>query len=316
MKEIQISKDTSNSIKGASCLLIVIHHFCSWLIGKGYRDILIDFIGTRGGVIGVTIFFFLSAWGLSESQNRNRYSFSVFAKRRLTKIFVPLIISNILFYCFWLYFKQRRFYFMSFLLTSFNLKFYDGALWFCNTILVFYLVFYLSCIPRQKWIKIILCITATVLYSFIITLLYPTKPFYVYGIIGFPFGMIISQLKGTIMKFKYWATWCFFSILFLLGGACLFESYDNLFIMNVYSLFILIVLVFIIQRVNISKDLIILPFIGKYSYEIYLLHNKVLIPMGRTGYLLWYPLAFLLLVIPLAILLYRFSKAIHDRLII
>ena len=115
----------------------MVHHFCSWLDGKGYNGFLIDLIGLRGGVIGVTLFFFLSAWGLSESQNKNQYPFILFAKRRLAKIYIPLIITNIVFYFFWLYFKQNRFNLVSFLLTSLNLKFYDGALWFCNTILVF-----------------------------------------------------------------------------------------------------------------------------------------------------------------------------------
>ena len=313
MNEIQISKETSNLIKGAACLLIVVHHFCSWLDGKGYNGFLIDLIGLRGGVIGVTLFFFLSAWGLSESQNKNQYPFILFAKRRLAKIYIPLIITNILFYFFWLYFKQNRFNLVSFLLTSLNLKFYDGALWFCNTILVFYILFYLAFMPNLKWARVLLCLFFTVLYSVVVTLLYPTKPFYVYGIIGFPFGMILSQYKKTIMKYEHWASWCCITMLFLIVGARLVSSFDNLFLMNIFSLIFLVILVVIIQKVNISKKLIILPFLGTYSYEIYLLHDKFLIPMGRTGYLLWYPLAFISLVLPMAILLNRYSKAIFDR---
>lgn len=57
MRELQISKDISNIIKGISCLLIVAHHFCLWLDGKGISNLFIHFIGVRGGVIGVTIFF-------------------------------------------------------------------------------------------------------------------------------------------------------------------------------------------------------------------------------------------------------------------
>jgi peptidoglycan/LPS O-acetylase OafA/YrhL len=90
MNEIQISKETSNLIKGAACLLIVAHHFCSWLDGKGYNGFLIDFIGSRGGVLGVTIFFFLSAWGLSESQNKNSISIYTFCKKETFKDIYPI----------------------------------------------------------------------------------------------------------------------------------------------------------------------------------------------------------------------------------
>ena len=313
MKEVQISKETTNFIKGAACLLIVVHHFCSWLDGKGYNGFLIDFISSRGGVLGVTIFFFLSAWGLSESQNNNRYPFILFAKRRLSKIYIPLIITNILFYFFWLYFKQKGFNLVSILLTSLNFKLYDGALWFCNTILIFYIFFYLAFLPNLKWVKVLLCIVLTILYSVIVTLLYPTKPFYVYGIIGFPFGMLLSQYKETIVKYDHWVPCCCITMLLLLVGARLLSSFNNLFLMNIYSLIILVILVAITQKVNISKKLVVLPFLGTYSYEIYLLHNKFLIPMGRTGYLLWYPIAFIVLILPLAILLKSCSKAVFDH---
>ncbi|MBO7636938.1 MAG: hypothetical protein J6S89_10215, partial [Paludibacteraceae bacterium] len=126
-------------------------------------------------------------------------------------------------------------------------------------------------------------------------------------------GMILSQYKKTIVKNYQWVPWCCISMLFLIVGARLVSSFDNLFLMNIFSLIVLVVLVAITQKVNISKKLIILPFLGTYSYEIYLLHDKFLIPMGRTGYLLWYPLAFISLVLPMAILLKRYSNAIFDR---
>lgn len=316
MRELQISKDISNIIKGISCLLIVAHHFCLWLDGKGISNIFIHFIGVRGGVIGVTIFFFLSAWGLSESQNRNKYPLKVFVKRRLSKVFIPLFITNVFFYSILVLSKQISFHPFTLFLTAFNLKYFDGVLWFCNTILIFYAIFYFAFLPNQKNDKITICLLASILYSVIASFIYPDAPFYVYSVVGFPLGMILALYKDVVLKISFWGKWSFCILFFLLCGALLFPSYEKLFFMNIFSFFIVFILVFIIsitQRVKLPNKLVVLPFLGSYSYEIYLLHYKVLVPMGRMDYLIWYPLIFILVVLPLGILLKKFSKAILDH---
>ena len=311
MKELQIGKDISNIIKGISCLLIVAHHFCSWLDGKGIDNFFVHFIGVRGGVIGVTIFFFLSGWGLSESQKKNKYPLAVYAKRRLSKVFIPLLLTNIIYISILLVFKKIHFSVPTLLLKSLNLKLCDGVLWFCNVILFFYLVFYFSFLPATKWVKVVICLSATVLYSIAATLIYPDSPFYVYSIIGFPLGMILSLYKDVALRIQFWGTWSLFLILFLVIGAFLLPAYNNLFLMNLASLFIVALIVFsvvISSRVGSSRKLVVLPFIGMFSYEIYLLHNKVLFPLAQNGYLYWYPIAFLLIVLPLSMLLKRITR--------
>ena len=311
MKSIQISKDTSNIIKGLACLLIVAHHFCARLIGKGSDDLIINFIGVRGGVIGVTIFFFLSAWGLSESQGKNHYSFNVFIKRRLSKVYVPLIITNIIYYLFLWISNKTSFNLQDFILNALNIKYIDGVLWFCNTILIFYLIFYLSFLPKTKWRKTCVCLFSTLIYSVLSTIIFPDSPFYVYSIIGFPIGMICSLYKTELSKLSYWSITSIIAMFFLAAGAFFFPAYNNLFMMNLLSLILLIVIVLSIQKIKMPKSMVGLPFIGTYSYEIYLLHNKVLSPLGNAGHTMWFPIAFLLIVIPLAIVLNKLIAKIY-----
>lgn len=308
MRTLHISKETSTSLKGLACLLIVAHHFCSWLMGKGYGNWFFDFIGVRGGVVGVTVFFFLSAYGLSESQINNHYSFSAFLKRRLSKVFIPLAITNIIFFIFLLIRKSIDFNLSSFILNTLNIHYLDGVLWFCNTILIFYLIFYLSFLPKMKWSKVSVCLLFTLIYSVSSTIFFPDAPFYVYSIIGFPFGMICSLYKDDIFKFSNWGYWSILLLLILLLGSIVLPTYKKLLLMNSYCFILLILLVELIQYVNIPKNMVILSYIGTYSYEIYLLHNKVLVPIGQSGYILWYPVAFLFIVIPLAILLNRLMR--------
>ena len=282
MRTLHISKETSTSLKGLACLLIVAHHFCSWLMGKGYGNWLIDFIGVRAGVVGVTVFFFLSAYGLSESQGRNHYSFKAFIKRRLSKVYVPLIITNMIYYLFLWIINKISFNFQGFILNALNIHYLDGVLWFCNTILIFYLIFYLSFLPKSKWSKVCVCLLFTLIYSISSTIYFPDAPFYVYSIIGFPFGMVCSLYKDNIIKFNHWGYWSILLLLILFLVATTLPTYKKLILMNSYCFILLIVLVALIQNVKIPKKIVLLSYIGTYSYKIYLLHNKVLVPLGQA----------------------------------
>ena len=243
---------------------------------------------------------------MSESQNRNKYSLKVYVKRRLSKVFIPLFITNVIFYCISVLSKQISFRPSTLFLTALNIRYFDGVLWFCNTILIFYAIFYFAFLPNLKNVKITICLLATILYSIFASFIYPDAPFYVYSVVGFPLGMILSLYKDVVLKISFWSKWSFCILFFLLCGALLFPSYGKLFFMNIFSFFIVFILVFIIsiiQRVKLPNKLVVLPFLGSYSYEIYLLHYKVLVPIGRMDYLFWYPLVFFLIVLPLAMLL-------------
>lgn len=313
MESIQISKKATNNTKGLACLLIVAHHFCSILMGRGFDNWLISFIGVRGGVMGVTIFFFLSAWGLSESQSKKKYSFSIFVKRRLSKVYLPLIISSSIYYFILLSSGTVSFNPTKLLLYILNIKPIDAVLWFCNTILIFYLIFFFSFLPEKKLAKISICLASTLLYSVLSTIFFPNSPFYVYSVIGFLVGMICSLYKDRLLKISFCGGCSMVITLFLLSGAVLFPDYRNLFLMNFFSFILLVLLIFVIQIIHYSDKLFLLPFIGIYSYEIYLIHNKVLIPFGNNGYITWYPLVFVLIVIPLSILLNRLIKVIMRK---
>ena len=220
------------------------------------------------------------------------------------------MITNIVYYLFLLVCGKIIFTLSSFVLNALNFDYIDGVLWFCNTILIFYLIFYVSFLPKTKWIRILICFVSTIIYSVLSTIIFPDSPFYVYSIVGFPFGMMCSLYKEYMLKITHWGSWSIVALLFFFVGAMALPEYRNHFLMNSYCFILLVVLVAIILRIDFSKKLIILPFIGLYSYEIYLIHNKVLDPLGDAGYSNWYPLAFLIIVIPLSILLNRLIKVV------
>ena len=81
-----MNKEVSNVIKFVCCLLIFLHHY---FLGNPFTTPL--------GTISCTIFFFLSSYGIAKSIKNKNLDFWRFSKRRIIKIYVPLLIVNLFF---------------------------------------------------------------------------------------------------------------------------------------------------------------------------------------------------------------------------
>lgn len=305
---LELPKDKTDVVRGMACILIVLHHFCAKLMGMRYSNFLIDLIGLRGGVTGVTIFFFLSGWGLSESQLRHHYDAWTFAKKRLIRVFIPLVFTNLIYYPIILWSQGRSFNLTDFILNILNIHPIDGVTWYCNVLILFYALFYISFLFKKKG-HIAICITIlTVIYAIYSTYTNPDSPFKVYSLIGFPMGVIFSLYKNQISNKFFMASIC--SVLpVLLILSILFPNYSNLFIANLYSWAVILALVVLITKFSLKSSTFL--FLGKYSYEIYLLHFKALVILSVFGLALWYPLVFIGIVIPLSIVVNKLLAKIY-----
>ena len=307
-KTLELPKDRTDVVRGLACILIVLHHFCAKLMGMGYSNFLINLIGLRGGVTGVTVFFFLSGWGLSESQLRHRYDAWTFAKKRLIRVFIPLVFTNLIYYPFVLWSQGKSFNWADFILNALNIHPIDGVTWYCNVLILFYFLFYISFLFKKKGHIAASITVLTVLYAIYSTYTNPDAPFKVYSLIGFPLGVIFSLYKDKICNKYFIASICSL-IPILLVLSFIFTKYNNLFIANLYSLAVVLVLVVLIAKYSLrSKSFL---FLGKYSYEIYLLHFKALVILSTFGLALWYPLVFIGIVIPLSVVVNKLLAKIY-----
>ena len=272
-------------------------------------NFFVDLIALRGGVTGVTIFFFLSAYGLTESQTKNQYNFIEYLKRRLLKVFIPLIITNILYYFPSLAWEEISFSIQTFSLYILNIKILDGVTWFCNVILVFYIFFYLSFCFKKQVLKVSVLVLFTLGYSYFMVQYLPNAPYYIYSIVGFPLGMLFSLYKTHYTIRKVLILSCIIVLIFSIFSQ-LISSYSNLWIGNIYSFLLIIFTSIIITKIRIQNR--ILSFCGNYSFEIYLLHNKFMVLNGILHLSLWYPITFFILVLPSSLLLKRINNKILD----
>lgn len=84
-----MNRTFTNLLKFICCILIFIHHFY-----------LSNPLVSSFGYIACSIFFLLSAYGISKSLEKHPAGLVGFAKKRLLKIYKPLLVVNIIFIAF------------------------------------------------------------------------------------------------------------------------------------------------------------------------------------------------------------------------
>lgn len=309
-----LSKDASTCLKGLACLLIVLHHWCSGLSGAGYDSFLVELFTQAGGITGVAVFFFLSSYGLSRSQQKKKDTLTSFFTKRLVRVYIPLVITNVL----WLSLKYEGQELVQTIFQILNLKnLLDIVTWFCNVIIVCYIIFYVSNSLASIWAKLLCNWTLTIALAVLLSLIWPKDPCYVYSLVAFPLGATVGILQdkmnwSNLLATTFVPTTAFLGILVW----CL-PGIRNLVVANLYCCVVILCLMFMVMWVKQSESSVLssivglsvkpLSFIGLYSYEIYLLHNKLLMLHSEYHVTIWYPITFIAVVIPLSMLLFRFD---------
>lgn len=78
-----MNRNITDCTKMICCLMVFFHHF---YLGNPWVSSL--------GRTACCVFFFLSAYGITKSLNRKNTGITDFLKRRLSKIYIPLLIVN------------------------------------------------------------------------------------------------------------------------------------------------------------------------------------------------------------------------------
>lgn len=166
-----ISRESSNSLKGIAVLLILICHMLGG--GFGYR------IFTPLGGIGVSIFLFLSGYGLNESFTAK--GLSHFWKNKLIRLLLPYIL--------WLIILIP----VSYIMYGEILWFY--RYWYIEYLFIWYFLFWIlkSFVPQ---------------YSDLLLLLFAISSFFIFSNIrseqslSFVCGVFFSSKKNKIVCYK------------------------------------------------------------------------------------------------------------------
>ena len=287
-----INKSSSDLIKFLSSLMVAGHHYSQYVISHGLSDsIIYQLLSTQGGYLGVAIFFFLSGYGLMESEARHHLSVGAFLRKRLAKIYFPVLLLN----CLWiplypLITKNHSFYSnWGGLVYDIFIGFNDSVLWFVKALIFLYLAFSLFAYIRCKFNEkaaVATLVLGTILVIIGMKIIWGGD----YLLISIP--MFLCGVLSSLCKNK--GRNVFLPILSVVLSCIAMSVYLLVrkdFPLMAHSVFnygfiTVMLLFFAFVKVDFRSP----KFLGDISYDIYLVHNKVLMSLIALGCvnLLWF----------------------------
>ena len=280
-----LSVKSTSGLRGFLALGIIFHHL-SPLVKSGEEFSNFSYMGTYI----VSIFFFLSAYGLYVQNERRENYLDNFLVKRLSKIIVPFFIISLI-YIFYR-FVNGQLIDLNFFINLFkkgSTIIYNG--WFVDIIILMYIFFYISFkLFQNKFLSIVLNTIFIICYiCFAIKLGYN---FWWYNsALTFAIGLIWAKNQNKIDRVieKY------YFIVIILVTVLLFVShkYDVLLkylhIEDSYSyalaanldniIFTIYFIIVFLKKINFSN--VYLTLIGRISFELYMIHGLVISMLGK-----------------------------------
>ncbi len=311
-----ITPINSLAIKGGASIVIVAHHYTQ-LSGGYHGNMLKEFAVSVCGYIAVAVFFFLSGYGLMESEKHNKLSADAFLKRRLSRVYIPFILTNVLLILALLCFGHYETISLSNMLAHiFGFKLIDNVTWFVPvTLLLYFFVLLLSKVQNRQ-LKAVFMVALCTGYITSGIFLFDI-PFYAYvSTPAFPLGYIASLYSHEICRgikgIIRWILLFFSAITFvtlswaIMGHLSLYGHLLHAAIaLNNIALLGIIVTVFAGRHYAWFHC----KWLGDISYEVYLCHAKVfMVFIATTGSFATFHPLLLLIIIPIAYVISKLDK--------
>lgn len=279
-----LSNKSTKSLKGLLALFIIFHHI-SQKITTGENFSNFEYMGRYI----VALFFFLSGYGLYFQYSNNPTYMENFLKKRLVRIFIPFFVFIVIYVIYRATLGEvvNVDFFLSFWKDHSNII-YNG--WFINSIIVLYVIFYVSFVRKDSKTAEYKLVFLTLVYIF-------WKAYQNHGdweyvsITAFLLGVFWMKNRVYIDKFlekNYFIFLVSFSILMYV-----FRHYEvimkNIGITNKYVYYGIVgnicTMVFVVyfllltNKLNFSNKY--LGFLGDISFEIYMIHGLVMHYLGK-----------------------------------
>lgn len=272
-----LSKDKSNAVKGVLAILIVFHHFSKTCDISSFSEF------RRWGAIIVSVFFFMSGYGLGRSITLKGMAYlSNFLSHRLWKsVILPYIIALIIFLVYLNVDVPDASTLVGY--WSRGLTLLPNA-WFIVALALMYLGFYfINITPGRCYV--VKMFLYTLVYIIIVYSIGFGRYWYV-SVIMFPFGMLYADKENELKSFfnRYKARIWLIPMMVGITGICFIMQLVVSSIVAYMALTIALVFVMTSTEVERIGKIGVFSFLSAISYEIYLCHG-VAMKMCRGKYL-------------------------------
>lgn len=279
-----LSNKSTKSLKGLLAILIIFHHV-SQKITTGENFSNFEYMGRYI----VALFFFLSGYGLYFQYNNNATYMENFLRKRLVRIFIPFFVFIVIYVIYRATLGEvvNVDFFLSFWRDHSNII-YNG--WFINSIIVLYVIFYVSFKKKDSKTASYTLTFLTLVYIF--WKVYQNHGDWEYvSIMAFLLGVFWMKYRSLIDKLiekNYFVFLVSFSILMYV-----FRHYEaimkNIGITNKYvyygivgnlcTMIFVVYFLLLTNKLNFSNKY--LNFLGDISFEIYMIYGLVMHYLGK-----------------------------------
>ena len=279
-----MNRNYTDTVKFVCCILIFLHHF---YLGNSIVAPL--------GYLACAIFFFLSVWGVSKSLDKNELGLWLFIKRRVAKVYVPLLLVNFIslsvskivttswttvpvfsFYCDVIQIEGvyssigNLAYLLDVLQT-------DRVTWFVHVLALVYLFVWTTHKIDSKRRYVIVVITTFIVVELILWRI-KAAPWYMVDIVGVPLGLFIYKYGDVLHLISFRRMFVVGNLFLLLGSLVLFSIHTEEYSWGVLTGFVYsvacVMLVWLMDlRATFNSTMT--GILGRMSYFVYLCHIKI-----------------------------------------
>lgn len=307
-----LRRENTNSVIGIAILCIIFHHIIQQIVNPG---ILLPFRGV--GYLFVSVFFFLSGYGLIKSCINNKFNLKGFFSRRLSKVYIPFVIVNFINLLINIYILNKNYTVTEFLFKLTGIQLMSSAMWYIKSIIFWYIIFYLV-VRKSRLSKIgITMMLVALIYFVVCCTMGLSKNWYDTSFI-FPIGVIVGLNQDKIEEIiieKYNLILICSLIIFIISFAANFgkEDINSIIIRSIASVTFTIAGIMILMKIDLSENKVSL-FLGSISFELFLIHDRMLSILNIGGHVTSINLIiYFLIIILLSLTLNKISKLINIR---
>lgn len=275
---------STSGLKGFLALGIVFHHLSQWVTtGTEFSN-----FGYMGTYI-VSVFFFLSGYGLYVQNEKKENYLDNFLVKRLSKILIPFIIISSIY----LIYRSINGQVLSssFFIDLFkkgSTVIYNG--WFVNIIILMYIFFYISFKMFSNRTISILINTILIVVYIVLAIRLEYCFWWYNSSLPFVLGLIWAKNKNYIDKLlnKYYfiVLVCITGLLFIshqydfvYKKLHLVDNYSYAIAANIDNVIFTLFFILIARKIDFSNKYLL--FLGKISFEVYMIHGLVMSVFGK-----------------------------------